>query len=76
MKGEELKVKSGGIKHPNKKKNDYICTLKPENDPENRGVAQLASVLAWGARGRKFESSHPDLIKIKRLLINRLQPFF
>ena len=27
----------------------------------NRGVAQLASVLAWGARGRKFESSHPDL---------------
>ncbi len=25
-----------------------------------RGVAQLASVLAWGARGRKFESSHPD----------------
>ena len=26
----------------------------------NRGVAQLASVLAWGARGRKFESSRPD----------------
>ena len=25
-----------------------------------RGVAQLASVLAWGASGRKFESSHPD----------------
>ena len=25
-----------------------------------RGVAQLASVLAWGARGRKFESSRPD----------------
>ena len=25
-----------------------------------RGVAQLASVLAWGARGRMFESSHPD----------------
>ena len=25
-----------------------------------RGVAQLASALAWGARGRKFESSHPD----------------
>ena len=41
-------------------KNVYICTLKPENDPENRGVAQLASVLAWGARGRKFESSRPD----------------
>ena len=27
---------------------------------KNRGVAQLASALAWGARGRKFESSHPD----------------
>ena len=25
-----------------------------------RGVAQLASALAWGARGRKFESSYPD----------------
>ena len=29
----------------------------------DRGVAQLASVLAWGARGRKFESSHPDYLK-------------
>lgn len=28
-----------------------------------RGVAQLASVLAWGASGRKFESSHPDGFK-------------
>ncbi len=26
-------------------------------------MAQLASVLAWGARGRKFESSRPDEIK-------------
>ncbi len=26
----------------------------------NRGVAQLASALAWGARGRLFESDHPD----------------
>ena len=31
-----------------------------------RGVAQLASALAWGARGRKFESSHPDQIKKRR----------
>ncbi len=30
---------------------------------QNRGVAQLASALAWGARGRKFESSHPDKAK-------------
>ena len=35
----------------------YFCTVF------YRGVAQLASVLAWGARGRKFESSHPDKIK-------------
>jgi len=25
-----------------------------------RGVAQLASALAWGARGRPFKSDHPD----------------
>jgi secreted trypsin-like serine protease len=25
-----------------------------------RGVAQLGSALAWGARGRRFESSRPD----------------
>ena len=28
--------------------------------PINRDVAQPGSVLAWGARGRWFESSHPD----------------
>ena len=27
-----------------------------------RDVAQPGSVLAWGARGRWFESSHPDKI--------------
>ena len=26
-----------------------------------RGVAQLASVLAWGASGRQFESDHSDI---------------
>ena len=30
---------------------------------ENRGVAQLASALAWGARGRVFESHHSDTRK-------------
>ena len=24
------------------------------------GVAQFGSVLEWGSRGRRFESSHPD----------------
>lgn len=27
---------------------------------QKRGVAQLASVPAWGAGGRPFESDHPD----------------
>ena len=26
-----------------------------------RGVAQLVSVRVWGACGRWFESSHPDI---------------
>lgn len=34
---------------------------------KNRGVAQLASVLAWGARGRQFESDHSDEMKIRHL---------
>ena len=43
--------------------------LQPQKD---RGVAQLASALAWGARGRKFESSHPDQTKKE----TRLRLFF
>ncbi len=39
-----------------------------------RGVAQLASALAWGARGRKFESSHPDN-KETQSAINKLVAF-
>ena len=27
---------------------------------EYLGVAQFGSVLEWGSRGRRFESSHPD----------------
>ena len=33
----------------------------------NRGVAQLASALRSGRRGRKFESSHPDIFYTKPL---------
>lgn len=36
----------------------YLCIRN-----KVRGVAQLASALAWGARGRMFESSHPDKIE-------------
>ena len=37
-----------------------------------RGVAQLASALAWGARGRLFESDHPDKLMIRELELFRL----
>ncbi len=38
---------------PDKYKICYFCT-------ELRGVVQLASMLAWGASGRPFESGHSD----------------
>ena len=28
------------------------------------GVAQFGSVLEWGSRGRRFESSHPDVERL------------
>ncbi len=33
----------------------------------NRGVAQMASALPSGGRGRWFKSSHPDFQKLKTL---------
>ena len=41
-----------------------MLLLHPNND---RGVAQLASVLAWGASGRQFESDHSDRLIIRHL---------
>ena len=38
----------------------FAAQKKEEFFYENRGVAQLASVPAWGAGGRPFESDHPD----------------
>lgn len=38
----------------------YLCISFFER---NRGVAQLVSVRVWGARGRQFESAHPDLLR-------------
>ncbi len=52
---------------------------RPEKSPVNpwplsaiirslgRGVAQPGSALAWGARGRKFESCRPDQLKKQEL---------
>ena len=34
--------------------------MQPLKFSQNRGVAQPGSVLAWGARGRVFESHRPD----------------
>ena len=36
-----------------------------EKAPDNlRDVAQPGSALAWGARGREFESRRPDFFKL------------
>ena len=45
---------------------NYMKKSVPLQPQKDRGVAQLASALAWGARGRKFESSHPDQTKKRR----------
>ena len=41
---------------------------------EIRGVAQPGSALAWGARGREFESRRPDQY-LKGLQLNAVSPF-
>ena len=38
---------------------------------DNRDVAQLIRVLALGARGRKFESFHPDNTVVIAHLVER-----
>ena len=35
-----------------------------------RDVAQPGRVRVWGARGRKFESCHPDKLRVSRLCEN------
>ena len=43
----------------------------------SRRVAQPGSALAWGARGREFESRHADhLYRINGLHLTRCNPFF
>ncbi len=36
-------------------------TLRPLREFHLRGVAQLASALRSGRRGRRFKSGHPDI---------------
>jgi hypothetical protein len=40
--------------------NDLSLAPSALYNPRLRGVAQPGSVRAWGARGRRFESSRPD----------------
>ena len=40
-----------------------------------RGVAQPGSALAWGARGREFESRRPDQ-ENQGLTVSYCKPFF
>ena len=52
--------------HPHLRKENHFSDIEITSQMSFvRGVAQLASALAWGARGRKFESSHPDHITSK-----------
>ena len=47
------------------KKLPYLCARFQEinfSGPRIRDVAQLVRVHVWGARGRLFESGHPDRI--------------
>ena len=38
-----------------------VATLQGKRQTKSRAVAQSGSALAWGARGRGFESRLPDL---------------
>ena len=46
--------------HPSHTKTICIFIVFGYNTRVFRGVAQPGRVLAWGARGRRFESCHPD----------------
>ena len=50
---------------------DLTFAQKQAISSHSRGVAQPGSALAWGARGRKFESCHPDHASQKLLLVRR-----
>ena len=54
--------------HPSHTKTICIFIVFGYNIRVFRGVAQPGRVLAWGARGRRFESCHPDH-KIRPLLM-------
>ena len=52
-----------------------VATLQGERQTKSRAVAQSGSALAWGARGRGFESRLPDEIKGSAKVITAAEPF-
>ena len=59
-------------------RNDKI-RLRPDKSGLRRikrGMAQLGSVLAWGASGRQFESDYPDSALRSLALARRRRAYF
>ena len=52
-----------------------VATLRGERQTKSRAVAQSGSALAWGARGRGFESRLPDEIKGSAMVTTAAEPF-
>ena len=52
-----------------------VATLQGERQTKSRAVAQSGSALAWGARGRGFESRLPDEIKGSAMVTTAAEPF-
>ena len=50
--------------------------MLPLKFSQDRGVAQPGSVLAWGARGRVFESHRPDQLNQEVSLIKPANRWF
>ena len=46
---------------------DVVGTNEISGNVGYLGVAQFGSVLEWGSRGRRFESSHPDFPESLRI---------
>lgn len=49
------------------------CGVSQEGYPVYRGVAQVGSAFALGAKGRRFDSGHPDQSQLSRSLRSLLR---
>ena len=69
------------LRPPDRRRIFYFSTLAFFKSPRytsssSPGVAQPGSALAWGARGREFESRRPDQNKFRKVVDFGRQPFF